>query len=198
MSSPPKKSTWPPIRGKRRRENNENEPVSPVTPTSKGLQSSSLTDLDISRLTSQNPLSRMNTFRNGFLTPSPKLPSHKPYALAVSGRKREKAFAFPVLSTLCGINPLTPERLNVLAHEHGLLTGAQKLRDYQVDAVNCILGRKQDMCVIAPTGAGKSTLWSLPLVAQNTGISLVIVPFTSLGVQGEKRSVIIIHLFRSI
>ncbi|KAF8998375.1 P-loop containing nucleoside triphosphate hydrolase protein [Cyathus striatus] len=56
-----------------------------------------------------------------------------------------------------------------------------------MDGANHIISRLEDICVIAPTGAGKSLLWILPLLAQKQGISLVIVPFTSLGVQGENR-----------
>jgi superfamily II DNA or RNA helicase len=61
------------------------------------------------------------------------------------------------------------------------------LRPYQVEAANWVIARKGDLCIIAPTGSGKSLVWALPLLEQKDGISLVIVPFTSLGHQGELR-----------
>ncbi|KAF9536389.1 P-loop containing nucleoside triphosphate hydrolase protein [Agrocybe pediades] len=63
-----------------------------------------------------------------------------------------------------------------------------RLRDYQVEAANVIVSRDRDLCIVAPTGSGKSLTWVLPLLAQRKGISLVIVPFTSLGFQGEQRT----------
>jgi superfamily II DNA helicase RecQ len=50
-----------------------------------------------------------------------------------------------------------------------------------------VVGMVGDVCVIAPTGSGKSVLWLLPLLVQKDGISLVITPYTSLGVEGEQR-----------
>lgn len=74
-----------------------------------------------------------------------------------------------------------------LALEAGVLRTGQTVKDYQVNASNHIISRKGDMCVVAPTGAGKSLIWALPLLAQKRGISLVVVPYTSLGYQGEQK-----------
>ncbi|KAJ7679453.1 P-loop containing nucleoside triphosphate hydrolase protein [Mycena polygramma] len=45
--------------------------------------------------------------------------------------------------------------------------------------------RRGDAVVIAPTGSGKSLTWILPLLARQGGTSLVITPYTSLGLDGE-------------
>ncbi|KAJ7245499.1 P-loop containing nucleoside triphosphate hydrolase protein [Mycena rebaudengoi] len=45
--------------------------------------------------------------------------------------------------------------------------------------------RHADAVVISSTGSGKSLTWTLPLLARKEGISLVITPFTSLGLDGE-------------
>ncbi|KAH7917200.1 P-loop containing nucleoside triphosphate hydrolase protein, partial [Leucogyrophana mollusca] len=48
--------------------------------------------------------------------------------------------------------------------------------------------RSEDICFVAPTGAGKSLLWILPLLAHKSGVSLIITPYTSLGIEGQQRS----------
>ncbi|KAJ6570689.1 P-loop containing nucleoside triphosphate hydrolase protein [Mycena sp. CBHHK59/15] len=45
--------------------------------------------------------------------------------------------------------------------------------------------RRGDVIVISATGSGKSLSWTLPLLARGEGISLVITPFTSLGLDGQ-------------
>ncbi|KAJ7130595.1 hypothetical protein C8R44DRAFT_572903, partial [Mycena epipterygia] len=56
---------------------------------------------------------------------------------------------------------------------------------FQVQIANLVLMRHADAVVISPTGSGKSLTWTLPLLARKEGISLVITPFTSLGLDGE-------------
>jgi len=126
------------------------------------------------------------TYRNGYET-KPKTPSYTPYKLNNPGRPRQKAFAFSDFQKLSSMEALSLQRWNELAVSEGLLKDGQQLRDYQVEASNVIISRQQDLCVIAPTGAGKSLVWVLPLLAQKKGISVVIVPYTSLGFQGERR-----------
>ncbi|KAJ7867334.1 hypothetical protein B0H14DRAFT_2247214, partial [Mycena olivaceomarginata] len=56
---------------------------------------------------------------------------------------------------------------------------------FQVQIANLVLMRHADAVVISSTGSGKSLTWTLPLLARKEGISLVITPFTSLGLDGE-------------
>ncbi|KAF6745627.1 hypothetical protein DFP72DRAFT_1017954 [Ephemerocybe angulata] len=186
MSPPPSTPIWPPAR-KKRRVNDENQPPeTPGTPTPRTTKERE-GELEILRLTSHEPTPLSRRFKNGFVAPSPKTPSHQPYALASTGRKREKPFAFPISTAIRPLDSLSHAEWNALAHKYDLLKENQSLREYQVEGANCIISRKSDLCVVAPTGAGKSTLWTLPLLAREEGISLVVVPFTTLGVQGENR-----------
>jgi len=146
--------------------------------------SSHPTNWDSTPVTPCNPLTLKNTYRNGYSV-KPKTPSYTPY----KPKPRQKPFAFAGSQRLGPLGPLTADCWNALALEHGLLTRGQQLRDYQVEAANVIIAREKDLCVIAPTGSGKSHLWVLPLLVQKGGISLVIIPYTSLGFQGEQRCV---------
>ena len=187
MSIHPNTPNWPPNRTKRPRLNNENcPPPTPSTPTSIAPAQQG-TNLEAARLSFRTPLGEKRRFQNGFETPGPKAPTQKPYTLASSGKSRQKPFEFPIAGPLKAMKALSEVKWNELALEYGLLKEGQKLRDYQVQAANTIISRTTDVCVVAPTGAGKSTLWMLPLLAQGQGTSLVIIPFTSLGVQGENR-----------
>ncbi|KAF6743279.1 ATP-dependent DNA helicase [Ephemerocybe angulata] len=189
MSSTPNTPIWPPIRAKRPRITDENEaphstPRTPQTPTPGSHRTP--VDLEVLRLDTRNTSSAKKQFQNGF-EKTPKPIPFKAYQLNSSKALRNKPFAFPVLQRLSPMEPLSTVQWNQLAHHHKLLHEPHRLRDYQVEGANWIIGRKSDLCVVAPTGAGKSTLWMLPLLAQKGGVSLVIVPFTSLGVQGENR-----------
>ncbi|KAJ3503868.1 hypothetical protein NMY22_g18101 [Coprinellus aureogranulatus] len=160
---------------------NTSTPSTP-TPAPRSRQDS---DLEVARLAFKTPLQQSRRFRNGYEVATPKEPSHKPYTLASTGKTRQKPIEFVIADRIVPIESLSEERLNELAQEHGLLKEGQRLRDYQVRGTNLVIRREVDVCVVAPTGAGKSSLWTLPLLARGTGISLAIVPFTSLGVQGE-------------
>ena len=61
------------------------------------------------------------------------------------------------------------------------------VKELQANCANAVLARKGDVCVIVPTGFGKSLMWTLPLLALERGLVLVITPFTSLGAEGEKQ-----------
>ncbi|KAF4612582.1 hypothetical protein D9613_012725 [Agrocybe pediades] len=126
------------------------------------------------------------SYRNGYET-KPKTPSYRPYTINNPGRARTKAFAFPTFPRLQKLKPLTADEWNRLAWVEGVLGEGMRLKDYQVEAANVIVSRERDLCIVAPTGSGKSLTWVLPLLAQGKGISLVVVPFTSLGFQGEQR-----------
>ncbi|KAL4242295.1 hypothetical protein ABKN59_012046 [Abortiporus biennis] len=57
-----------------------------------------------------------------------------------------------------------------------------------IEVANIVISRSKDVCIIAPTGSGKSLLWTLPLLAVPSSISLVVTPYTTLGREGEERS----------
>ncbi|KAF8196531.1 hypothetical protein BJ912DRAFT_955536, partial [Pholiota molesta] len=140
-------------------------------------------------LTPRAPLSAMKIrprFQNGYEVKSKTL-SFTPYKINNPGHPRQKAFAFGDFQSITGMDPLSATEWNKLALDSGILKPGQVLRDYQVEAANSVISRRGDLCVIAPTGAGKSHTWILPLLAQGMGISLVVVPFTSLGYQGKER-----------
>ncbi|KAF5332082.1 hypothetical protein D9611_008129 [Ephemerocybe angulata] len=143
-------------------------------------------------ITTLPPLSEKKnrpTYRNGYaIDPKPQAQSTDPYQLIQRGRHKLKAFAFEAPTPLTSQPELNASDWTAKAREAGFITEEQSLRKFQVDAANHILARDGDLCVIAPTGSGKSLVWALPLLAQENGISLVIVPFTSLGHQGELRN----------
>lgn len=126
-------------------------------------------------------------FRSGYEV-SPQALSYIPYALEMKGRKRTTPFGLPDGSHKKQpriAKKLSPEDLNRLARDANVLPPSAELRDFQVQCTLRVLQRGGDICVIAPTGAGKSMLWCLPLLTSSTAVSLVITPYTSLGSQGE-------------
>ncbi|KAF9522084.1 P-loop containing nucleoside triphosphate hydrolase protein, partial [Crepidotus variabilis] len=125
--------------------------------------------------------------RNGYNTSKPKTPSYVPYKLKTSGRLQQKTLESENIEKITPLQPLLPEEWTQLARDAKLIEEHQAIRDYQVEAANLVLERRRDLCVIAQTGAGKTLVWMLPLYAQKAGISLVIIPYTSLGHQGEQR-----------
>lgn len=56
----------------------------------------------------------------------------------------------------------------------------QAIRDYQLDGCNSILERK-DTVVIAPTKAGKTWLFFLPVIAFPDKMSIIVTPLRGLG-----------------
>ncbi|KAF8871015.1 hypothetical protein CPB84DRAFT_1754198 [Gymnopilus junonius] len=115
----------------------------------------------------------------------PQTPSYKPYALNNPGKPHQQAFAVETYESLSPLSSMSAERWNSEARSGGLVKENQVLRDFQVEAANRIIQRGGDLCLVAPTGSGKSLVWALPLLVQKTGISLVIIPYTSLGHQDE-------------
>ncbi|KAG6915072.1 hypothetical protein DXG01_013581 [Tephrocybe rancida] len=126
------------------------------------------------------------TYRNNFEV-KPKTPSYKPFALNNPGHIRCKAFAFGDVDRLKALDSLSVEEWNSLMILHGEIEAGHKLRDFQIECANFVIARTGDLCLIAPTGSGKSKIWVLPLLMQAKAILLVTVPFTSLGFQGEAR-----------
>lgn len=87
---------------------------------------------------------------------------------------------------------LSAEEWNKKAHDAKVLPASAALRKFQIECSNLIISSSTDICVIAPTGFGKSLLWCLPLLPDRAAVSLVITPYTSLGAQGEAEYVIIL------
>lgn len=180
---------------KRPRINNQNDSplpslTSPSPSTPIAIRPPFLTlNQNLSYTTPQRPLASQKSrkiYRNGYES-KPKTPSYTPYKLNNPGHPRQHAFAFSNFQKLPAMETISARRWNELAISEGVLKVGQHLRDYQVEASNIILSRRRDLCVIAPTGAGKSLLWVLPLLAQRKAIAVVIIPYTSLGFQGEQR-----------
>lgn len=92
------------------------------------------------------------------------------------------------------MDPLAEHEWNARALAARVISVGQSLRDFQVLCSNWVIRRIEDVVVIAPTGIGKSHLWVLPLLAQRNAISLVITPYTSLGLEGEARYVVMASL----
>eukprot|EP00111_Clytia_hemisphaerica_P007033 TCONS_00020389-protein len=58
--------------------------------------------------------------------------------------------------------------------------GIEHLKEYQIEAINCLSQQKKELFVVQPTGSGKSLIFfSLPVIKEE-GIVLVISPLTSL------------------
>jgi hypothetical protein len=81
---------------------------------------------------------------------------------------------------------LSPLEWNHLAISTKLIPADATVHEAQVECSNIVLAKLRDVFVIAPTGWGKSNLWKYPLVALNTGISIVTTPYTSLGLEGAE------------
>ncbi|KAJ8087327.1 hypothetical protein PM082_006157 [Marasmius tenuissimus] len=101
---------------------------------------------------------------------------------------KQKPYQFREVVQLMALDPLSEAQWNNLAHTSQLLEPPQNLRSFQIECSNYILQRDTDIFVIAPTGQGKSLLFSLHLLAWKTGIALVVVPFRSLGLEAETKN----------
>ncbi|KAJ7726146.1 P-loop containing nucleoside triphosphate hydrolase protein [Mycena maculata] len=95
------------------------------------------------------------------------------------------AFNLSKPTPLSSIPALDPTEWNTLALESYAIPIQAQLHSYQIQISNLVLMCQGDAVVIAPTGSGKSLSWTLPLLARKEGISLVITPFTSLGLDGQ-------------
>ncbi|KAI0337891.1 P-loop containing nucleoside triphosphate hydrolase protein [Trametopsis cervina] len=149
----------------------------------------------IRSLEPQSPLndignrSKRKRYQNGWEA-TPKPPSFSPYALTASTRKRLKSMntALPEVRPISAHPALTKQQWTTLANTASWLPEGSTLRDFQMECSNVVVSQLGDVVVIAPTGAGKSLLWCLPLLVIKNGISLVITPYTSLGLEGEQRT----------
>lgn len=118
------------------------------------------------------------------------LPSYWPYDLHSAGRKRHKAIKVDNARPYTPLSkPLSSEEWNKLTWDHGTIAPLAHLWDFQVNVSNIVVQRKSNVVAIAPTGSGKSLIWTLPLFAQVHGISLVITPLCSVGQEGAQQYV---------
>ncbi|KAI0314795.1 P-loop containing nucleoside triphosphate hydrolase protein [Amylostereum chailletii] len=131
-------------------------------------------------------LGARRTYRNGYEV-KPQAPSYRPYALNNQGYRRQHAFVVEDVPHIKSSEPLAQSQWDDLARTHKIIKAGWTVKPFQAECANHVLGRATDVCLIAPTGAGKSTLWVLPLGVQRQGISLVVTPYTSLGAEGELR-----------
>lgn len=181
---------WPPIRnGDRVRaigalqnstnfplDNTQRVPPIPSTPrTSSAYQQSPLLSA-----------AAIKIYRNGFES-TPKIPLYEPYTMARGAHRNAQLFAEPETAKLEPMPELLVGEWNALASKCGLLPEGAVLHEFQMQTANLVLGRSQDLILIAPTGRGKSVVFSLALLAQGRGILVVCTPYTSLGLQGANK-----------
>ncbi|KAJ7048515.1 ATP-dependent DNA helicase [Mycena amicta] len=131
------------------------------------------------------PVKHRKQHRNGY-EQTPKTPSFQPFALNNPGAPNQRAFERSTSTHLAAISALNPAQWNQLAHDSSAIPKSAELRSFQIQITNLVLMRRGDATVISATGSGKSLSWTLPLLARQEGISLVITPFTSLGRDGEQ------------
>jgi ATP-dependent helicase YprA (DUF1998 family) len=123
--------------------------------------------------------------RNGYETQA-KTPSYTPFSLNNLGYRHQKAFSMSNPAFLNSCLTLDPYEWTALAVKARAIPPTAHLRSFQVQISNLVLMRKGDAVVVSPTGSGKSLSWTLPLLARKEGVSLVITPYTSLGLDGER------------
>lgn len=75
----------------------------------------------------------------------------------------------------------------MLAIDAGIIPDGSNLHDFQIECANIVMECAGDVIVVSSTGSGKSLVWLLPLLARQGGVSLVITPYTSLGLNSEIR-----------
>ncbi|KAJ7257348.1 ATP-dependent DNA helicase [Mycena rebaudengoi] len=123
--------------------------------------------------------------RNGYETQA-KTPSYTPFSLNNLGYRHQKAFSMSNPAFLNSCLTLDPYEWTALAVKARAIPPTAHLRSIQVQISNLVLMRKGDAVVVSPIGSGKSLSWTLPLLARKEGVSLVITPYTSLGLDGER------------
>ena len=82
---------------------------------------------------------------------------------------------------------LDPVQWNAPAVNATVIPVGSQLRDFQVECANIVMEHSGDVIVVSPTGSRKSLVWVLLLLARQGGISLVVTPYTSLGLDSEIR-----------
>jgi len=141
----------------------------------------------ISPLTSKGK-NQHSLYRNGYVLKE-KPPPYKPYSLNTPGQHRRQAFAFEcdLPPKISPTTPLLRTQWSMLARGAKAIPLEGEVKELQMECSNVILACSGDICVIAPTGFGKSLLWTLPLLTLDRGVVLVVTPFTSLGEEGQNQ-----------
>ncbi|KZP13768.1 hypothetical protein FIBSPDRAFT_958085 [Athelia psychrophila] len=126
-------------------------PPIPATP-----KNTTITPYHLSRSTKAT-----KQWRNGFEKP-PKPLGYIPYATPKrQSQTQHNLFNTEHTMVLEPMDPLAAPEWNLLARRMSLLPESATLHEFQMQAVNLVLERTDDLMVIAPTGKGKSLLWSL-------------------------------------
>lgn len=151
MTIPTSSSTstqWPPVPSHSVRGTTRITTASPGTPQH-SRSTSSVSTTPVSSI----PRKRQ---RNGFEA-SPKTPSYTPYSLrAGSGRRRLKPFTVHEVPRIPKVKPQTQEEWDDRAHAAGVVPEDCHVRQFQCSFSNMVISQHGDVCVIAPTGGGKS------------------------------------------
>ncbi|KAF8172314.1 P-loop containing nucleoside triphosphate hydrolase protein, partial [Mycena galopus ATCC 62051] len=127
---------------------------------------------------------RRKNYRSGYET-APRSSPYTPYKLNNPGTQKRAPLELDNTTLLANRDSLDPEEWNKIAISHKLIPAGASLHSFQISAANLALSQRNDAVVISATGSGKSLTWVLPLLARQTRISLVIAPYTSLGLDGE-------------
>ncbi|KAF8152060.1 hypothetical protein K438DRAFT_1910255 [Mycena galopus ATCC 62051] len=127
---------------------------------------------------------RRKNYRSGYET-APRSSPYTPYKLNNPVTQKCAPLELDNPTLLANRDSLDPEEWNKIAISHKIIPAGASLHSFQISAANLALSQRNDAVVISATGSGKSLTWVLPLLARQTRISLVITPYTSLGLDGE-------------
>ncbi|KAJ6626328.1 hypothetical protein B0H10DRAFT_1781634, partial [Mycena sp. CBHHK59/15] len=130
------------------------------------------------------PVLHRKQHRNGY-EQTPQTPSYLLFVLNNPGAPRQHPFDLLNSTQLQPIAALDPWEWNDLAVESRSIPAGAELHSFQVQISNLIVMRHSDAVVVLSTGSGKSLSWILPVLARKEGISLVVTPYTSLGLDSE-------------
>ncbi|KAJ7660011.1 hypothetical protein B0H14DRAFT_2425381 [Mycena olivaceomarginata] len=114
---------------------------------------------------------------------APKVLSYRPYLLNSPGIRKQAPAVLSNPGQLKKFRLLIQRSGISLPFTHKLIPAGATLHSFQISVSNRVLMQLGDAVVITPTGSGKSLTWVLPLLARSEGVSLVITPFTSLGLE---------------
>lgn len=123
-------------------------------------------------------------FKNGYEV-TPKGLYSPSYALNSPGARNQVPLERADATPLAPQKALDPYEWTDIAVQNNLIPLGGRLHSFQIAAANLVLMQHGDGVIISPTGSGKSLTWVLPLLARQEGISLIITPYTSLGLEGE-------------
>ncbi|KAJ7340586.1 hypothetical protein DFH08DRAFT_925287 [Mycena albidolilacea] len=142
-----------------------------TTPSQAHSRSSSVTSVSNDSSVPGTPVAAFQPqkqYRNGYeVTPKATPSPFKPYTLRTPGTPTLAAFNLSNSKSLEPMDCLDPSEWTKLAIQHGLILATAHVHGFQFNVAN------------------QSLTWVLPLIARKEGVSLVITPYTSLGLEGE-------------